>query len=172
MAGARLKMIQQNRTEVLNAALAREIDERISVEARLRESEARLQDFLEIGTDWYWELDADLCYTLLEAGSGATDVFEIKPGLGQSRAALKPEEMCDQAWQDHLQDLAAERPFRDLLEPHRLIDGRKVWLSVSGRPVYRPDGHFDGYRGTAINVSELVRARELLDQLCETPDAG
>ncbi len=82
--------------------------------------------------------------------------------MGQSRAAVKPEGMDDDMWQAHIDDLEAHRPFRNFVQPRHLSDGTSIWLSVSGKPLFAPDGSFRGYRGTAIDVSQQKRSEDAL----------
>ena len=48
-----------------NKQLARDIQHRESVQARLRDSEQRFRDFGETASDWFWETDADHSFTYI-----------------------------------------------------------------------------------------------------------
>ena len=157
MAGARLKMISQNETEALNAALSQQIQERIQAEEGLRLSEARFKDFTEIGTDIYWELDQDLCYVLLERNSETLPRMDMAGFIGRSRASVKPDEVDEAHWMEHLEVLASEKPFRNFIQPRRVSDGHMIWLAISGKPLYDENGEFTGYRGTATDVTEFIK---------------
>jgi len=132
------------------------------IEDALRESEERFRDFSEVGNDWHWELDGDLCYVELSPSGSNAALYPSNHYLGQSRAAVKPEGMDDAIWQAHIEDLEAQRPFRNLIQPRQLSGGSSIWLSVSGKPLFAPDGSFRGYRGTAVDVSRQKRNEDAL----------
>ncbi len=118
---------------------------RQSAEA-LQQSEERFRDFAASTSDWVWETDAEHRFTqlserLLNVTNGAA-----KESIGKTRyeIASNPD---DEGWQEHLADLEARNPFRDFCYEYILENGRSVWLSISGRPVYDADGEFMGYRG-------------------------
>lgn len=47
----------------MNAQLQHEILERAAAEQHLRAEEARFRDLSEMSSDWFWEMDAKLCFT-------------------------------------------------------------------------------------------------------------
>ena len=64
--------------------------------------------------------------------------------------------------QEHLDDLANARPFKNFIRRYVAKDGTEQWWSISGKPVFDPSGDFKGYRGTGSNITEGVQAREAL----------
>ncbi len=52
-------------------------------------------------------------------------------------------------------------PFQQLVLKYKHADGHPVWLSLSGEPVYG-DGLFQGFRGTAVDVTSHVEAQNSL----------
>jgi PAS domain S-box-containing protein len=131
--------------------------------------ERRLSDFAEAGSDWYWEMDEQLrfCYF--------SDQFESVTGvsprllLGRTREESGIPEIPLKAWQNHLKALKNHQPFRSFIHPRDKSDGTRVWLSISGKPVYTNDGNFSGFRGTGSDVTELHQAQQ---QLIAAKDAA
>lgn len=117
---------------------------------------SRLQDFLEIANEWFWETDRDHRFTFLSAK--LHDITGVDPAeyIGRSRVEMsaKPDSLTVQR---HLDDLAAHRPFRNYIYQGETPRG-KIWFRVSGRPVFGPDGEFMGYRGTGVDVSDQVNS--------------
>src|SRR5581483_4535620 len=69
--------------------------------------------------------------------------------------------MTDEDWAAHIALLDARKPFRDL-ELCKLDDfGKRVWLSVSGEPVFDAAGAFKGYRGVGKDITERKRAEQM-----------
>ena len=144
-----------------------DVSEFVAVGNRLRESEDRLKDFGDIGLDWYWELDENLVYTLLSVSTAEELDFPIDNYLGKLRADLKPMGVSEAVWDTHIECLEAHRPFRNFIQPRKLLNGETIWLSVTGKPLFDDDSRFKGYRGTATDITKLKQAEEALKQANE-----
>ena len=131
-------------------------------EAGRRDSEARLRDFAESGSDWYWETDRDhrFCYL-----SEHIRMFGQDPTsrLGRARWELASDDDRDTGkWADHRALLERHEPFRDFCYARKIGNQPEQTVSVSGRPIFDASGQFSGYRGTARDISDEVRADNLL----------
>ena len=144
------------------AVAARSLGERAEkyekAEAGRRDSEARLRAFAESGSDWYWESDRDhrFCYF-----SDHMITFGQDPSrqLGRTRWELASDSDRDTVkWVDHRALLERHAPFRDFRYARKIGDQPEQTVSVSGRPIVDSAGKFSGYRGTARDISEEVRA--------------
>jgi C4-dicarboxylate-specific signal transduction histidine kinase len=63
-------------------------------------------------------------------------------------------------WSTHIATLEAHQPFRGLRYRTARKDGLSTYLSVSGRPVFDPEGKFLGYRGVASDVTAEIRSKQ------------
>ena len=129
------------------------------LEANLRRGEARFEDFAASGSDWFWEIDANLRFTyisdrLAELSGAATNM-----SLGKTRRQLTKADIDDPNWQRHEADLQARRPFRDFRYAYTRADGRVVHWSISGKPVFDHKDIFQGYRGTGTDITAEVEAQ-------------
>jgi len=131
------------------------------VETALGLSEARFRSLTELASDLYWEQDSEYRFV-----SGSEGAYRGKAG-GRSEAVGKRRwdfdyiNMTEADWAAHRAVLDARKPFQDL-ELCRLDDsGRKLWVSVSGTPVFDAAGVFTGYRGIGKNITERKRAEHL-----------
>jgi PAS domain S-box-containing protein len=147
---------------------ARSLDKRSQeyerAEAGRRNSEARLRDFAESGSDWYWETDPDHRFVYL---SDHIRIFGQDPAsrLGRARWELVSDaERETGKWRDHRAGLERREPFRDFRYTRKVGDQPEQTVSVSGRPIFDRSGQFSGYRGTARDVSEEMRAEHLLHE--------
>jgi PAS domain S-box-containing protein len=143
-------------------SLAERSQEYEKAEAGRRDSEARLRDFAESGSDWYWETDRDhrFCYL-----SDHVRTFGYDPtnGLGRARWEFASDADRDRdKWAGHRALLERHEPFRDFRYARNIGNQSQQTVSVSGRPIFDRSGKFVGYRGTARDVSEEVRAERLL----------
>src|SRR5712691_2332481 len=124
----------------------------------LRNSEERFRDYALTSSDWFWETDADHRFTYLSDGIRA---FGHDPAscIGHSRVEFAADAESDSAkWQEHFALLNRHEPFRDFIY-RRNIDGNTEYTgSVSGKPFFDAAGQFLGYRGSARDITQEVRA--------------
>ncbi len=149
----------------------RDVTDRVVAEERLRQSEARLADYLATASDWLWETDAAHRVTSL-AGWPADAHLSADRLIGRRRWEV---ESCDPAndpvWRDHVRDLQARRPFRGFTYAYSSVDHPEIWIELSGNPVLDADGAFLGYRGTARDVTARKRAEAALREAHAKLDA-
>lgn len=123
-------------------------------------SEARFAIFVGMSADWIWEQDADLRFTFVSRPKNVElDVF---PGenVGKRRDELDIIITDEAAWRQHLEDIAAHRPFRNLTYARCDHDGAVHHIRISGDPIFGAGGAFLGYRGTGADVTAEIHALE------------
>ncbi|WP_322890543.1 MULTISPECIES: putative bifunctional diguanylate cyclase/phosphodiesterase [unclassified Yoonia] len=112
-----------------------------------------LEDFAGIASDWFWETDHAHRFTYFSTRMEEVTRLRTADLLGRDRVALAAK-ATSAAWQSHLDDLAAHRPFRDFeYEVIRPSDGSVLWLRTAGVPRFDADGTFIGYRGTGHDIT-------------------
>jgi len=128
----------------------------------LRESEGRFRSLIQLSSDWYWEQDDQFTFTFQSTR------FSEKTGLapdryvGTRRWDRPALNLTEADWDRHRAQLARQEPFRDFEIHRETPDGRRVWLSISGEPVFDAAGGFEGYRGIGRNITESKREERLL----------
>ncbi len=146
------------RAELDAAQPSTRLDETESLRAELARTRARLDDISRLVSDWIWEVDRNLRV--------ATVTPRVMEALG-----YHPMELVGRPFSEVLtpdlpvnapgaQGQVRARPFRD--HEVQITDrwGHARSFRLSGLPVFCPaTGRFEGYRGTAQDVTEL-RARE------------
>jgi diguanylate cyclase (GGDEF)-like protein/PAS domain S-box-containing protein len=138
-------------------------DRKVAAEA-LHRSESRFRDIADAASDWFWELDADLRFTMV------TDtVMQYNGGTnpeafyGMTRRELNTrDDIESKAWTALYADMAAHRPFRNFEYNFVDANGDDHDWSISGRPVFDDDGKFSGYRGVGRDISARKRMEETL----------
>jgi len=147
-----------------NAQLQRDLLVRQKAERDAQLSEQRFRDYAETASDWFWETGPDHHFTYI---SERLDAF------GMDRAALIGTSRIDTAinsgaepekWREHEAVLQRHEPFRNFGYTRRDLAGRLRHVSISGQPVFAPDGRFLGYRGTGADLTEQQDTADRLRQ--------
>ncbi len=128
-------------------------------EAALRTNEQRLQDLLDVSSDFIWETDDKGVLTLF-AGQ---DIERFVDPIGHHGSEAE-------AWDaaggrgdlDAFHAAVAKREsFRNLVVPLRGVQGDVRWVRTSAKPVYAAGGAFLGFRGAGADVTETRRQRQI-----------
>ena len=130
------------------------------VERALRESEARFRDFAEVASDWFWETGPDHRFSFMSSRVETAAGLRLDNVVGKTRMELSPDGPGGQGWAEHLADLEARRPFRNLVYPIPLADGGLSWIRASGKPLFDVEGAFIGYRGVGSEISAEIEAED------------
>jgi diguanylate cyclase (GGDEF)-like protein/PAS domain S-box-containing protein len=138
---------------------------RKQAEEVVRESEERFRSLTLLSSDMYWEQDEALRFTKF-SGTGSPRVNQAHlPYIGKKRWEQSYVNMTAEDWEQHTELLEARKPFRDM-ELCRLDEaGKKVWISISGEPVFDASGRFKGYRGVGKEVTERKNNEERIQYL-------
>ncbi len=148
-------------------------------EAVAEAEQARVADFADAATDWFWEADAAGRITYLSDTYATATGVPVASRIGSQRIdmerALDPD---NPNWDVHLKMLEARQPFRDFVMSVRFPRGLRH-VSISGKPVLDERGEFAGYRGSAGDVTARIKAHkaflrqtEMLSTLIENLPVG
>ena len=136
--------------------------QRVEAEQARSKSEARFRDLTHLSSDWYWEQDRDLRFTLISEGLRRNTGHEPDHYLGRPRWELTSAPADDPDWSRHKAMLGEHRPFRDLVVEVRHSDGSTRVISSSGAPRFDEQGELAGYRGVARDITDKVRDEQEL----------
>jgi diguanylate cyclase (GGDEF)-like protein/PAS domain S-box-containing protein len=139
--------------------------QRKKAEEVVRESEGRFRSLTQLSSDMYWEQDDQLRFTSM-SGTGSKRVnVKTFPAIGKKRWEQHYVNMAADQWAEHIALLEAHEEFRDM-ELCRLDEsGNKIWISISGEPVFDSAGVFKGYRGVGKDITERKRDEEHIHYL-------
>jgi signal transduction histidine kinase len=151
--------------------LAEEIQQGNAVQARLLASEAKLRDFAEMASDWFWEQDAELRFTGSSTGGPAMSAGD-PACFGKTPWEVYDTSEAPELWASHRRDLLARKPFRDFRHSRPAPGGTICHVSISGVPVFDEAGKFLGYRGTGRDITAKVEAEAELRRSKEQAEAS
>ncbi len=135
--------------------------QRALAEQARRESEARFRSLTNLASDWYWEMDASYSFTRLEGrhvAGGDEDLARRLIGIRRWESGLEVEG----GWDAHRALLDARKAFYEVMMWRPMAGGRMRYISVSGEPLFDPDGTFAGYHGVGRDVTPQKRAEQML----------
>jgi diguanylate cyclase (GGDEF)-like protein/PAS domain S-box-containing protein len=131
----------------------------------LRESEQRFRDVVDAAGEYVWETNAAFRYTYVS--SRVTDVLGYAPGelIGHLPAEVMPPGEVERVESWLAENAGADKTFRGL--EHRALtkDGRTIWLSITGIPIFDRRGRFVGYRGAGLDITERKEAAARIEML-------
>jgi diguanylate cyclase (GGDEF)-like protein len=139
-----------------------DITERISNEQAIRRVKNLMSDAINFSSTYVWETDSEGRYTFLQG---------VEKILGYRDADLLGQLRWTCSWLDtesavSLQGMMMAHATFDqsLIAANSRSDGL-VWLSSSAQAVFDESGRFAGYRGVDVDVTELTKARQELEQM-------
>jgi PAS domain S-box-containing protein len=142
--------------------IGRDITERKLSELELRTSEQRYRALVDLTADFYWQTDEEHRFIFREGQVLSRMGLPPQGDYGKRRWEMEFLNMSPADWDEHRALLARREEFRDFLLARRGPGGRVYWASMSGRPLFGPDGAFLGYHGTGRDVTRQVQAEQAL----------
>jgi len=145
-------------------------NERRATAAGLRASLQRFQTLTQLSSDWYWEQDADMRFTLIAGRAIDEKKIRADEAIGHRRWEI-PGDVDAAERRRHDEAVARREPFHDLMTTRYNDVGEPRLVSVSGAPVFGEDGTFLGYRGVGRDVTLQRRAESQIEQARNFLDA-
>lgn len=140
-----------------------DITDRKRNEENLRRVKDLMSDAINFSPTFIWEADAEGRFTHLQG-------IEHILGFGESELLGQPRHAtfcnaghCDAC--DVAARMKARQPVERLVVASRNKAGAVVWLSTSAQPMFDQAGHYVGYRGVDVDITEITLARQALEQM-------
>ncbi|NJO37802.1 MAG: diguanylate cyclase [Rhizobiales bacterium] len=128
-------------------------------------SETRFRDVADASSDWIWETNARGELQFL------SEQFAISTGTSTDKVIDKPiGELLRPIGginkiRKFQKDLKGQQHFRDFLCRYVDAKGKKKTLRVAGKPFYSARGKFQGFRGTATDITAEIDAKRRIQHL-------
>jgi PAS domain S-box-containing protein len=149
----------------------RDITKRKLAEEKLRESEQRLREIVDLTNDWIWEIDPEWKYKYV-----SPKIIDI---LGYSREEMIGKSPFDFLLPEDVSEIKGNlRNIVHQFKPLNAIEtkathksGKVVYLETSGVPVFDDKGNYMGYRGADRDITlrklyekELIVSKEKAEE--------
>lgn len=122
--------------------------------------QTRLEEALELSSDWLWELNADFQFQHID-GRGRKAGFNTQPYLGKTWWDLGA--VCVAGgWRNCRSGLEQKQAFNDQILSYHSPDAGQRFFLVAGNPLFDADGRFCGYRGISRDITNYWRGEQLL----------
>jgi PAS domain S-box-containing protein/diguanylate cyclase (GGDEF)-like protein len=139
-----------------------DVTERRQAAQQLLESEARFRSLLQLSSDWFWQTDAEHRFVATPAVLTALTGKRANAYVGKPRWEVEGLAPASGDWSAHRQVLERRETFRDFELVQLRADGQKIHMQVNGEPIFDAEGRFQGYRGTAKDITAQRRGEEEL----------
>jgi diguanylate cyclase (GGDEF)-like protein/PAS domain S-box-containing protein len=133
--------------------------------AAAQTSEARFRSLTELTSDWYWEQDAQFRFVRIDSDLETERAIPSESFIGLTRWDSGVTAVTDEQWASHIAALQAHEVFLDFEMQRTRADGSVMWVSISGAPIFDPNGVFTGYRGTGRDISARKQAEADIERL-------
>lgn len=134
------------------------------------EARERFEDISRLVSDWVWETDRDLKLTYISNRVLETLGAHPRSFIGRPLPILFS---GDTSALENLTRESSRHPFRDLSLMAKATDGSTRHILVSAVPVFsQTDGIFQGFRGTARDITELLSREAALRENIELAESA
>ena len=120
---------------------------------------AMLDELESSGLGWFWASDAQGNLTYLSGVIADRIEVEMDDLIGKPLASLFDPAGGDERTQSLSLKLGARKSFSNLSVTTAKFRSDVV-IRLSGRPIFRPNGKFDGFRGTGTDITEQYHREE------------
>jgi diguanylate cyclase (GGDEF)-like protein len=123
-------------------------------------SEYKFQQFARLASDWFWELDENLCYRYHSKHTVPMGGIEVSKLVGKERVRdIRSRLLNNQQLQEHIAALTEKKPF-DVVLTCIAPDGQVCHARTVGTPQFDRHGKFTGFLGCGHDVTEAYALKQ------------
>jgi len=128
-----------------------------------------LNDYEESGHGWFWETDRTGAITYISDTLARSMKLSRQDIIGRHLTDLVRVDSINAGEGDRTLGfhLSAGSPFQDIAVRAAVRGGDERWWAVSGRPIVNEYGHFQGFRGSGSDLTEMKRSQAEVARLAE-----
>lgn len=125
----------------------------IALELERDTAAIQFQDFAEVSSDWFWEMDVELRLSYISRQMTKTGGLNPAVLLGKQPNEILQYRSDPKDWKQLQDDLAHRRPFRNFVCHYPTPTGGNHYFQMSGKPLFEDGDRFIGYRGVAMDIT-------------------
>ena len=135
----------------------------LRTQAELEKANQRFQDVVDTATAWIWEWDTERRIRFISPQ--VFDSLGIKPEqfIGRRFREVPGIARLDLSLAGADEVFTTDRPFRNVPIDVVTAAGRRVRISVTGKPIFDASGGHTGFRGITIDITKTSRMQATLD---------
>lgn len=139
------------------------ITERMEIVEKLKDSEERFMRLAEHSRTITWEVDVEGLITYISPTVRLILGYDPDELIGKKHFYdLHPEEGREDFIKAAFEVFSQQGTFNDLENAEQSKDGRIVWFSTNGIPIFDPIGNLIGYRGSDTDITQRKQAETAL----------
>ena len=149
----------------------RDITQRKQAETKVRESEQRLREIVELANDWIWEIDPMWRYTFVSPKVFNIVGYTPEEMLGKTPFDFILPEDVDKVSAALRETVHQFKPITSMITRALHKNGQPLYFETSGIPIFDEAGNYQGYRGAERDVTlrilyekELIIAKEKAEE--------
>ncbi|OUC12961.1 MAG: hypothetical protein B0A82_19630 [Alkalinema sp. CACIAM 70d] len=140
-----------------------DITDRKRIEAELAESEAKFRRLVEGGQDLIWSADAEYRFTYLSPQFKTLFGWEPSEWIGRLAVeTVYPDDRPLFLEQQSIKHVGTGIGYVEFRHLHR--DLPYIWIRVSVKPIFDPEGQLVGFQGTLSDITSLKNAELALQE--------
>jgi len=146
----------------VHIAAIRDITERKQAEESLQESHDRFEQISGHSREMVWEIDPYGLY--MYVSPACSEIIGYKPEELIKKKHfydLHPKEGRQVFRASTLEAFTKKKVLRDFLNPRQTKEGKIIWMSTNGMPVFDEFNNFLGYRGSDSDITEQKEAEKI-----------
>lgn len=138
-------------------------------EIHAREREARLERFVDVASDWLFELDADLRFSYISPRFEQVSGYPAEMFLGQS---VMDQDALNESGASLAEIMRHHQPVRDFYYSFTNPRGERIFVTTRANPHFDEEGNFLGYTGSSADITDyqasLNAVKETEQQLSQS----
>ncbi len=132
----------------------RDITEQKLIEYELSKRRRLIDDLTELTYDWFWRTDAEGRFVEFSERMERYFKKSCADLIGKHRSDMPMFEADPQLYAEYLGHIERREPIPWFTYRTERGDGARMWVAVTGKPIFDEHGEFQGYYGAGRDVTE------------------
>ncbi len=141
-----------------------DISDTMRAKRELQTTEARLRDYVKTAAHWFWEVDANDLFVEVSDGFEQLTGTSKDVLIGSRRSDLFESMKVDfiENEESYFDAMKSRESFADIKYWLTLEDGQRHAFSIGGVPIFSESGIYQGFRGTAREITDEIKMQEAI----------